>query len=200
MPRSDRGCARDIRSAARPLALLSRTSEENTGSSLVIEQLPKAFSGVQGVDEISGGGLPRGRPPRICRAAGCGKTLFATEFLVRGATQYGAGRLHGVPRRPRRSWLRMSLRSTSTPPALRPRRSSPSTTSSAARSRRRASATWRSLGPPPARHRHGRCEARGARHDRVTLRWPSPSARVRSELWRPFRWLKDREVWSSSTG
>jgi circadian clock protein KaiC len=50
--------------------------------------LPKAPTGIQGLDEITGGGLPRGRPTLICGGAGCGKTLFAIEFLVRGATQY----------------------------------------------------------------------------------------------------------------
>ncbi len=50
--------------------------------------LSKTPTGIQGLDEIIGGGLPTGRPTLICGAAGCGKTLFATEFLVRGATQY----------------------------------------------------------------------------------------------------------------
>jgi len=51
-------------------------------------QLPKAPTGIQGLDEITGGGLPKGRPTLICGSAGCGKTLLAMEFLVRGATQY----------------------------------------------------------------------------------------------------------------
>src|SRR5512140_3450179 len=51
--------------------------------------LPKAPSGIQGVDEITGGGLPRGRPTLVCGGPGCGKTLFAMEFLVRGAVEYG---------------------------------------------------------------------------------------------------------------
>src|SRR5579863_2965454 len=51
--------------------------------------LPKARTGVQGLDEITGGGLPQGRPTLVCGSAGCGKTLLATEFLVRGATQFG---------------------------------------------------------------------------------------------------------------
>ena len=52
-------------------------------------ELPKAPSGIQGLDEITGGGLPRGRPTLICGSAGCGKTLLSMEFLVRGAMQYG---------------------------------------------------------------------------------------------------------------
>ena len=51
--------------------------------------LAKALTGVQGLDEITGGGLPHGRPTLVCGSAGCGKTLLAMEFLVRGATQFG---------------------------------------------------------------------------------------------------------------
>src|SRR6187399_1873312 len=51
--------------------------------------LPKAATGIEGLDEITGGGLPRGRPTLVCGAAGCGKTMLAAEFLVRGATQFG---------------------------------------------------------------------------------------------------------------
>ena len=51
--------------------------------------LPKSPSGIQGLDEITEGGLPKGRPTLICGGPGCGKTLFATEFLVRGAVEYG---------------------------------------------------------------------------------------------------------------
>jgi circadian clock protein KaiC len=51
--------------------------------------LPKAPTGIQGLDEITAGGFPRGRPTLVCGSAGCGKTLLAMEFLVRGATEYG---------------------------------------------------------------------------------------------------------------
>ena len=50
--------------------------------------LPKAPTGIEGLDEITGGGLPRGRPTLVCGSAGCGKTLLAMEFLVRGATEF----------------------------------------------------------------------------------------------------------------
>src|ERR1700689_1553128 len=50
--------------------------------------LPKAPTGIQGLDEITGGGFPRGRPTLICGSAGAGKTLLAMEFVVRGATEY----------------------------------------------------------------------------------------------------------------
>src|ERR1700751_273526 len=51
--------------------------------------LPKAPTGIAGLDEITNGGLPRGRPTLVCGSAGCGKTLLAMEFLMRGATQFG---------------------------------------------------------------------------------------------------------------
>lgn len=50
--------------------------------------LRKALTGIQGLDEITGGGLPSGRPTLVSGSAGSGKTLFALEFLVRGATQF----------------------------------------------------------------------------------------------------------------
>src|SRR5438270_11190796 len=50
--------------------------------------LPKSRTGIQGLDEITGGGFLRGRPTLICGSAGCGKTLLAMEFLVRGATEF----------------------------------------------------------------------------------------------------------------
>jgi len=50
--------------------------------------LPKSPTSIQGLDEITGGGLPKGRPTLVCGGAGCGKTLFAMEFLVRGAIEY----------------------------------------------------------------------------------------------------------------
>ena len=52
------------------------------------KSLPKSPTGIQGLDEITLGGLPRGRPTLICGGAGCGKTLLGMEFLVRGATQF----------------------------------------------------------------------------------------------------------------
>ena len=51
--------------------------------------LPKAPTGIPGLDEITGGGLPRGRPTLICGSAGSGKTMMAAEFLVHGAVEFG---------------------------------------------------------------------------------------------------------------
>jgi circadian clock protein KaiC len=50
---------------------------------------PKAPTGIQGLDEITGGGFPRGRTTLVCGSPGCGKTLLGMEFLVRGAIQMG---------------------------------------------------------------------------------------------------------------
>ena len=51
-------------------------------------QLSKTKTGIRGLDQITFGGLPRGRPTLVCGSAGSGKTLMAMEFLVRGATQF----------------------------------------------------------------------------------------------------------------
>jgi circadian clock protein KaiC len=53
-----------------------------------IAELAKTPTGISGLDEVTGGGLPKGRPTLICGPAGCGKTLLALEFLVRGITRY----------------------------------------------------------------------------------------------------------------
>ena len=51
--------------------------------------VPKSPTGIQGLDEITGGGLPRGRPTLICGGPGCGKTILSMEFLINGARQFG---------------------------------------------------------------------------------------------------------------
>jgi circadian clock protein KaiC len=58
------------------------------GSAAPLRTLPKAPTGISGLDEVTGGGLPRGRPTLVCGPAGCGKTLLAMEFLVRGITEF----------------------------------------------------------------------------------------------------------------
>jgi circadian clock protein KaiC len=62
-----------------------QASNKRNGTHL---SFPKAPTGINGLDEITHGGLPRGRPTLICGSAGCGKTLLAMEFLIRGATQF----------------------------------------------------------------------------------------------------------------
>jgi circadian clock protein KaiC len=59
-----------------------------TGSDARMGVLPKTPTGISGLDEVTGGGLPRGRPTLVCGPAGCGKTLLAMEFLVRGITEF----------------------------------------------------------------------------------------------------------------
>ena len=58
-------------------------------SSGEIDTLRKCPTGIKGLDEITGGGIPLGRPTLVCGGTGCGKTLLAMEFLVRGTTDYG---------------------------------------------------------------------------------------------------------------
>ena len=60
----------------------------DAGSERKLQQLQKCLTGIQGLDEITNGGLPRGRTALLCGAAGCGKTLLAMQFLVNGATHY----------------------------------------------------------------------------------------------------------------
>ena len=54
-----------------------------------VSALEKAPSGVAGLDEVTGGGLPRSRTTLVCGGAGCGKTLMGVQFLVRGALDHG---------------------------------------------------------------------------------------------------------------
>ncbi|MCF2498110.1 circadian clock protein KaiC [Dyadobacter chenhuakuii] len=63
----------------------SNSSDSITG----LPALQKAQTGIKGLDEITLGGFPQGRPTLICGSAGCGKTLFSIEFLVHGALQFG---------------------------------------------------------------------------------------------------------------
>lgn len=51
-------------------------------------ELPKTATGIDGLDAITLGGLPTGRPTLLCGTAGAGKTLFAMTFLIEGATRF----------------------------------------------------------------------------------------------------------------
>ncbi len=126
--------------------------------------MPKCPAGIQGLDEITGGGLPRGRPTLVCGGAGCGKTLLAAEFLVRGAVQFDEPGvlmafeetekelkanvaslgfdLDGLVRR-KKSWLITS-------------------TSSVAKFRRAANMTWKGCSCGSVTRLIHRCQARGA--------------------------------------
>jgi circadian clock protein KaiC len=53
-----------------------------------VMELAKIPTGIKGVDEITSGGLPKGRTTLISGNAGCGKTIFALEVLINGALRY----------------------------------------------------------------------------------------------------------------
>ena len=65
-----------------------KKAERDTLKPASSRKLPRAPTGIQGLDEITFGGLPRGRATLISGGAGAGKTLFGLEFLVRGVTQF----------------------------------------------------------------------------------------------------------------
>jgi circadian clock protein KaiC len=64
------------------------TAPSRTEGTHDLSALAKAPTGIKGLDEVTNGGLPRGRPTLICGPAGSGKTLMGMEFLVRGITQF----------------------------------------------------------------------------------------------------------------
>ena len=61
----------------------------STRPKAVHTSLAKVPTGIQGLDEVTGGGLPKGRVTLVCGSAGCGKSLLAMEFLVHGAVRFG---------------------------------------------------------------------------------------------------------------
>src|SRR5215510_8937880 len=72
--------------ASRKRGPMAKTNGSGKGTAARFSRAP---SGIKGLDEITGGGLPRGRPSLVCGGPGCGKTLLAMEFLVRGAIEQG---------------------------------------------------------------------------------------------------------------
>lgn len=64
------------------------TNNTNTNPALSAQGLQKSPTGINGLDEITGGGLPLGRPTLICGSAGCGKTLMSLEYVIRGALEF----------------------------------------------------------------------------------------------------------------
>ena len=71
--------------------------------------LLKTPTGISGLDEVTGGGLPRGRPTLVCGPAGCGKTLIAMEFMVRGIIEFDGPGVRGVQERCRPAFERCLL-------------------------------------------------------------------------------------------
>ncbi len=66
-----------------------KSGEKGTQKPVSPEGIAKCPTGIRGFDEITYGGLPRGRPTLVCGGAGSGKTLLAMEFLVRGIRDFG---------------------------------------------------------------------------------------------------------------
>jgi len=64
-------------------------AQHTVGLKAPVKSLGKCPTGIKGLDEVTGGGLPQGRPTLVCGGTGCGKTLLAMEFLVRGALEFG---------------------------------------------------------------------------------------------------------------
>ncbi|HEX4461586.1 MAG TPA: circadian clock protein KaiC [Polyangia bacterium] len=75
-------------SNARKLTRRTHKTADKKGHAPARRALAKTPSGIDGFDQITGGGLPRGRTTLVCGGAGCGKTLFAMEFLVNGALHH----------------------------------------------------------------------------------------------------------------
>lgn len=67
----------------------TNNSTKQKKANKTLSLLQKAPTGISGLDEVTGGGLPKGRPTLVCGEAGCGKTMLSVEFIVRGATQFG---------------------------------------------------------------------------------------------------------------
>ncbi|MBS1529031.1 MAG: AAA family ATPase, partial [Bacteroidetes bacterium] len=64
---------------------MSKKADKNTLNKKLLHKMP---TGIDGLDEITGGGLPGGRPTLVCGGAGCGKTLLSIEFVVKGINEF----------------------------------------------------------------------------------------------------------------
>ncbi|MCD6019334.1 MAG: KaiC-like protein [Bacteroidetes bacterium] len=64
------------------------TSSKTKKHASSVFKFPKTPTGVEGLDEITEGGLPKGRPTLVCGGAGCGKTLLSMQFLIKGITEF----------------------------------------------------------------------------------------------------------------
>lgn len=62
--------------------------KSKTPSAITANVLQKSPTGISGLDEITQGGLPLGRPTLVCGSAGCGKTLLSIEYIIRGALEF----------------------------------------------------------------------------------------------------------------
>ncbi len=135
--------------------------------------LPKCPSGIRGLDDITGGGFPRGRPSLVAGAAGSGKTLLSMEFLVRGALEHGEPGVFMAFEENARELAQNVVSLGFDLADLVARKKILVDYVSCRTDRNRGDGGVRPRGPvhPPwTRHRHDRGEARRARHDRVALR------------------------------
>ena len=76
------------RSPQRPTERDRHAASPQSRRSAPLPKLAKCPTGIHGLDTITGGGLPRGRPTLVCGGSGSGKTLFGMEFLVRGIQEH----------------------------------------------------------------------------------------------------------------
>ena len=166
-------------------------------------ELPKTLTGISGLDEVTGGGLPRGRSTLVCGPAGCGKTLLAMEFLVRGITQFDEPGVFVAFEESVEDLTPTSPRWGSTSPSSKPTGSSWSITSPWSAGRCEETGDWDLDG---LFLRLGAAiDAVGAKRvviDTIETLFGafSNTAILRSELRRLFGWLKDRGVTSVITG
>jgi circadian clock protein KaiC len=84
MAKRDRGTVME----SSPRQKVSNQGNGLRSSDVEPDSLRKVPTGIKGLDEVSGGGLPQGRTTIICGGPGCGKTMLGLEFLVRGAQQF----------------------------------------------------------------------------------------------------------------
>jgi circadian clock protein KaiC len=80
---------RDILTLRAEHHVATQHSPTNASGGNTLRALAKTPTGIKGLDALTLGGLPSGRPTLLCGAAGCGKTLFGLTFLVNGATEFG---------------------------------------------------------------------------------------------------------------
>lgn len=82
----------------------AKPKSARSAATRAVDRLEKAPTGITGLDEVTLGGLPRGRATLICGSAGCGKTMLAVEFLVNGVREYGEPGCSSRSRKPGTSW------------------------------------------------------------------------------------------------
>jgi circadian clock protein KaiC len=72
-----------------PRAASPARRKAKTAPARSLPVLKKVPTGIRGFDDVTHGGIPEGRTTLVCGAAGCGKTLFGMQFLIRGALDKG---------------------------------------------------------------------------------------------------------------